>query len=115
MIGTGLWKRARYNLIQAAQERMMADDRIEITIEDEAVVEFVRGKVRSGEYASATDVVRDAILMVQEEQADFERWLKEVILPRLGAAEADPTSLIPIEQVEANLAERRLRRIARAS
>lgn len=93
----------------------MADDRIEITLEDEAIIEFVRGKVRSGEYASENDVVRNALLMIQEEQADFELWLKEVILPRYDAAQADPSSLIPIEQVEANLAERRRRRAALAS
>jgi Arc/MetJ-type ribon-helix-helix transcriptional regulator len=85
----------------------MADDRIEITLEDEAIVEFVRSKVRSGEYASEADVVREVLLMFQEEQAEVDRWVKEVILPRLDAAEADPSSLIPIEQVEANLAEGR--------
>lgn len=93
----------------------MADSRIHIMLEDEAIVEFVRSKVQSGEYASEADVVRDVILMFQEDQADFERWLKEEVLPRYDAAQADPGSLIPIEQVEANLAERRRRRAALAS
>lgn len=93
----------------------MADDRIHITLEDEATVEFVRSKVRSGEYASEADVVREVLLMFQEEQAELDRWVREVILPRIDATEADPSSLIPIEQVKANLAERRRRRTALAS
>jgi Arc/MetJ-type ribon-helix-helix transcriptional regulator len=93
----------------------MAQSPIHVTLSDEATVEFVRGKVASGEFASEDEVVREVLLMFKEEQTEFDRWVKEVILPRLDAAEADPTSLIPIEQVEANLAERRSRRMARAS
>lgn len=93
----------------------MAQSPIHVTISDEATVEFVRGKVRNGEYASEADLVGEVLLMFKEEQAEFDRWVQQVILPRLVAAEADPGSLIPIAQVEANLAERRRRRTARAS
>jgi Arc/MetJ-type ribon-helix-helix transcriptional regulator len=93
----------------------MAQSPIHITLSDEAAIEFVRSKVSSGEYASEDEVVQDVLLTFQQEQTEFERWLKDVVLPRYDAAQADPSSLIPIEQVEAHLAERRRRRAALAS
>jgi antitoxin ParD1/3/4 len=106
----GLGKRARYSLIQAAQERRMADDRIEITLEDEAIVAFVRGKVRSGEYASEADVVRESLETLRHQAAELERWEREVVVPAYDHLMADPSSTIPIEQVERHLEERRKRR-----
>ena len=93
----------------------MAQNPIHVTLTDETAIEFVRGKVSSGEFASEDEVVQEVLLMFQEEQTELERWLKDVVLPRYDAAQADPSSLIPIEQVEANLAERRRRRAMRAS
>jgi antitoxin ParD1/3/4 len=96
--------------VQAEQERMMADDPIEITLEDEAIVEFVRGKVRSGEYASEADVVRVSLEALRHEALELERWERDVVVPAYDRLMADPSSTIPIEQVERHLEERRRRR-----
>jgi putative addiction module CopG family antidote len=88
----------------------MASGPIHVTLSDEAAVEFVRGKVKSGEYASEADVVREGISAMQEEEAEVERWLREVAGPRYDSFHADPSSGIPIDQVEKNLEERRRRR-----
>jgi putative addiction module CopG family antidote len=92
----------------------MAGEPIQITLTDEDAIEFVRSKVASGQYASAADVVREGVLSLPEDEAEFERWLKEKVAERYDQAAADPASLIPIEQVEENLAKRR-RRSALAS
>jgi antitoxin ParD1/3/4 len=73
-------------------------------------VEFVRGKVKSGEYASEADVVREGVAALQDKDAEFERWLREVAGPRYDSYHANPSSGIPIDQVEEHLEERRRRR-----
>jgi putative addiction module CopG family antidote len=88
----------------------MAGGPIHVTLSDEAAVEFVRSKVQSGEYASEADVVRECVAALQEEEAELEQWLKEVAGPRYDSFHANPSSGIPIDQVEKNLEERRRRR-----
>ena len=83
---------------------------IHITLSDEAAIEFVRNKVRSGAYASETDVVRKGISVLQDEDAELERWLTEVGGSRCDSFQANPSSGITIDQLEKNLAERRRRR-----
>jgi Arc/MetJ-type ribon-helix-helix transcriptional regulator len=88
----------------------MADGRIHIMLEDEAIVEFVRSKVRSGEYASESDVIKESVAALQDKDCEVERWLREVGVPIYDRMKADPSSAIPIEQVERHLEERRKRR-----
>ena len=88
----------------------MAQSPIHITLSDEAAVEFVRRKVESGAYASETDVVREGISALQDEDAELERWVKEVGGPRYDSFHANPSSGIPIDEVERNLEARRRRR-----
>jgi Arc/MetJ-type ribon-helix-helix transcriptional regulator len=46
----------------------------------------------------------------RDEDAELEQWLKEVGVPIYERMKADPSSAIPIEQVEQHLEERRRRR-----
>jgi antitoxin ParD1/3/4 len=89
----------------------MADDRIHITLEDEAIVEFVSSKVRSGEYASETDVVRDCLEALQQENEERERWEREVLLPSHDRLMADPTSAVSFEEVQQGLESKRRERL----
>lgn len=117
----------------------MAQSPIHITLSDEATVEFVRRKVSSGEYASETDVIQESLevlkqeseererwerevllpahdrMMEASENAEVERWLKEVGGPRIDSFHANPSSGIPIDEVERHLAERRRARAERDS
>jgi Arc/MetJ-type ribon-helix-helix transcriptional regulator len=89
----------------------MADDRIEITLEGEAIVEFLRGKVRSGEYASVADVVRDSVEAMREELRERERWEQEVLLPAHDRLMADPKSALSFEEVQHSLEAKRRERL----
>jgi Arc/MetJ-type ribon-helix-helix transcriptional regulator len=90
-------------------------DRIQITLDDPAIVEFVRAKVRSGEFASEADAVREMVDAWREEDAEYERWLRVEIAARHDEAVAHPERLIPAEEVMRRLAERRKKREALAS
>jgi len=93
----------------------MADDSISITLTDEATVEFVRAKVRSGEYASEEDVVREGLNVVREREAELENWLQDVGAERFDAFHANSSNAMTEEELQARLAERRARRTALAS
>lgn len=89
-------------------------DQIQVTLDDPTTIELLRSKVRSGEYASEADAVREVIAAWRDEQAELERWEHEVIGAAYDEALAHPESLIPIEEVERRLAALRQER-AKAS
>jgi putative addiction module CopG family antidote len=59
----------------------MPRSQIRVTLTDEAAIDFVRGKVRSGEYASESDVIHEGLKALKEESEERERWEREVLLP----------------------------------
>ena len=89
-------------------------DRIEVTLEDAKTIEFLRAKVRNGEFASEEDAVREVVAAWREQDAELRRWEQEVIGAAYDEAVAHPESLIPIEEVERRLAAAREER-AKAS
>ena len=89
----------------------MPQSQIHFTLTDETAIEFVRGKVRSGEYASESDVIQEGLKALKEESEERERWEREVLLPAHDRLMTDPSSAIPIEQVERNLEARRRQRL----
>lgn len=89
----------------------MADDSIQVMLDDPKLVEFVRAKVRSGEYASEADVIQVALRDLQTEFDDFERWEREVVLPAYEAYLANPSTGIPIEEIRSEIEARRLERL----
>jgi antitoxin ParD1/3/4 len=76
----------------------------------EEQAEFIDAKVASGDYASASEVVRDGLRALKEHDEAVERWLREVVVPRYDAMLADPSRGIPIEEafseIRARLKER---------
>jgi antitoxin ParD1/3/4 len=89
----------------------MTDDSISITLTDEATVEFVRAKVRSGEYASEADVVREGLDVLKQENEERERWEREVLLPAYERYKSDPSTGVPIEEVQRRIETRRRERL----
>jgi Arc/MetJ-type ribon-helix-helix transcriptional regulator len=89
----------------------MPRSQISLTITDEAAIEFVCSTVRNGEYASESDVIHEGLKALKEESEERERWEREVLLPAHDRLMADPSSAIPIEQVERNLEARRRQRL----
>lgn len=56
---------------------------------------FIDRKVKSGAYASGSEVVRAGLRALQERDAAVERWLLEEVAPTLDAMKADPSRAIP--------------------
>jgi antitoxin ParD1/3/4 len=89
----------------------MAGDSISITLTDEATIEFVRAKVRSGEYASEEDVVHESLEVMKQENEERERWERDVLLPAYERYKADPSTGVPIEEVQQRIEARRRERL----
>jgi putative addiction module CopG family antidote len=56
--------------------------------------EYIDAKVASGEYASASEVVRDGLRILQERERVLEKWLREQVVPAAIAHEAHPERAI---------------------
>src|SRR6185437_14314942 len=90
-------------------------DHIQVTLDDPKTVEFLRSKVRSGEFASEDDAVRKMVAAWREEDAAFEKWLKVEIRRRHDEAVAHPERQMAIEEVERRLGIARKNREALVS
>lgn len=60
---------------------------------------YIDKKVRSGAYASASEVVRDGLRALQERDLAVERWLREEVAPAYDAMKADPNRGEPLAAV----------------
>ena len=95
----------------------MATEAFTIELRDDLAA-MVREKVASGEYATVGEVFEDGLAALIEDQAAltsgpaWDKWVKEELLPSIAAYRADPSILIPIEEVRARLAARHARRVA---
>jgi Arc/MetJ-type ribon-helix-helix transcriptional regulator len=88
----------------------MAERSIQITLSDEAAVEFVRGKVRSGDYASEAEVVLEGLEKLRAEAEEQARWEREVLVPTHERMMAEPDSAVSLEAVRQGLETRRRER-----
>lgn len=59
---------------------------------------FIDAKVESGGYVSGSEVVREGLRGLQEDEAAIERWIREEVVPTLEAYEADPDRALPIDE-----------------
>jgi len=90
------------------------DDPVTITVPAD-VAAALEERVRSGEYATAGDVVRNGLRLLNEddllaEDPAVEAWLRDVAEPIANATIADPARSIPTDAVRAHFAEKRARR-----
>ena len=68
----------------------------------------VRDKISSGQYASASEVVRDGLRALMERDAAVEKWLREEVVAGHAEYLADPAKGIPADQIMARIKARRL-------
>ncbi len=65
----------------------------------EEQAKFIDAKVEQGGYASGSEVVREGLRGLQEDDAVIERWLHEEVLPTLRKLDADPRRARPVDEV----------------
>lgn len=60
---------------------------------------FIRKQLESGRYNNASEVVRAGLRMLEDFEAEREKWLREEIPGRLAELLQDPTKGIPADTV----------------
>jgi antitoxin ParD1/3/4 len=87
---------------------MRTTQQMSITLPNE-MAEFVRAKVASGDYASDSEVLRDALRAMRERDRAVEAWLRNEVVPAAQALRDDPSRALSVDQVRAELKKSRTR------
>ena len=84
---------------------MRTTQQYSITLPHE-MAEIVEEKVQSGHYASVSEVLRDGVRALIERDAAFEKWLREDAAASYDAYKADPSNVVPAEDVMERILKR---------
>lgn len=68
------------------------------------MADVIKTKVRSGEYASESEVIRDGLRALIARDRAIESWLHGQVGPAYDALKADPSRALSVDQVRARLA-----------
>jgi antitoxin ParD1/3/4 len=68
------------------------------------MAELVKAKVRNGDYASDSEVIRDGLRALLERDKAVESWLTNEVVLAYDALKADPSRAVTASQVRARLA-----------
>lgn len=68
------------------------------------MADALRERVRSGEYASESEVVREGLRALFARDEAVEAWLREEVAAAYDAVAADPSRAVSAERVRARLA-----------
>ncbi|MBV8453076.1 MAG: type II toxin-antitoxin system ParD family antitoxin [Deltaproteobacteria bacterium] len=71
------------------------------------MAEAVEHKIKSGAYASVSEVMRDGVRALLERDAAVERWLREEVVPGHREYLADPAKGVPADAVLQRIKSRR--------
>jgi len=71
------------------------------------MAKVVEKKIKSGMYASASEVMRDGVRALLERDAALERWLREEVVAGHQEYTADPSKGVPAEKVVDRIRARR--------
>lgn len=75
------------------------------------MIEMVKAKVTSGEYATESEVIRDGLRTLLMRDAAVEKWLREEVVKSYDECEADATLGVPADQVLARIRSQYRQRI----
>jgi Arc/MetJ-type ribon-helix-helix transcriptional regulator len=89
---------------RAEEATMQTSETITLSLPKEAIT-FIKTKVASGEFGSASSVVEKSLSLLQSDAEYLERWLSTEIVRRYDELLAHPELGISLEEVEASLAE----------
>lgn len=82
---------------------MRSTRQFSITLPKE-MAEMVSARVKSGAYASESEVIRDGLRALQSQERAIEGWLREDVATTYDAMKANPSRAVAIEKVRAALA-----------
>jgi antitoxin ParD1/3/4 len=82
---------------------MRTTQQMSITLPND-MADVVKTKVRSGEYASESEVIRDGLRALMARDRAVESWLLNQVGPAYDALRADPSRAVTPDQVRARLA-----------
>jgi Arc/MetJ-type ribon-helix-helix transcriptional regulator len=68
------------------------------------MADVVKMKVKAGEYASESEVIRDGLRVLLARDRAVEAWLYSQVAPAYDALKADPSRAVTPNQVRARLA-----------
>jgi antitoxin ParD1/3/4 len=74
------------------------------------MAEAVESKIKSGAYASVSEVVRDGVRALLERDAAVERWLREEVVPGHQEYLRDPSKGVPADAILGRIKARRASR-----
>lgn len=84
-------------------------DRLTISLPAEQSA-YIDRLIASGEYGSASEVVRAGIEALQGHDREIEHWLRTEVAETYDRMQNDPGRGIPLEDVEAEFRDRALKR-----
>lgn len=93
---------------------MRTTQSLSITLPHE-MVQMIKAKVSSGEYATESEVIREGLRALQGRDEAFERWLRTEAALSYDEHQADPSKAVPSEDVLEHVKARYRERTARKS
>jgi putative addiction module CopG family antidote len=85
---------------------MRTTKQMSITLPNE-MAEFVREKVARGDYASDSEVLRDALRVLRERDRAVEAWLRDQVVPAANALRENPERALSADEIRAELKKAR--------
>jgi putative addiction module CopG family antidote len=82
---------------------MRTTQKMSITLPND-MADMVKKKVRAGEYASDSEVIREGLRALMARDRAVENWLHDQVGPAYDALKADPSRAVTADQVRARLA-----------
>ena len=82
---------------------MRTTQQLSITLPNE-MADAVKAKVRAGEYATESEVIRDGLRALLARDRAVESWLHNQVGPAYDALKADPSRAVTADHMRARLA-----------
>jgi putative addiction module CopG family antidote len=82
---------------------MRTTQQMSITLPNE-MADAIRTKVRAGEYATESEVIREGLRALLSRDRAIESWLQNQVVEAYDALKMDPSRALTVEQVRARLA-----------
>jgi len=81
---------------------MRSTQQLSITLPKD-MAQLIRAKVEAGEYASESEVIRDGLRTLLARDRVVESWLRDQVAPAYDALKSDPSRVVSVEDVRAEL------------